>query len=78
MNEGKLAEQSRKLPTDNASVMRGFRQRRWHLYEMYVKLNAEMLFCGWLPRCKCKLMHWLGQMQSSVRPVDAVVQDCWP
>jgi putative transposase len=28
------------------SRMRGFRHRRWHLDEMYVKLNGEMSTCG--------------------------------
>ena len=27
-----------------ASRMRGFRQWRWHLYEMYVKLNREIVY----------------------------------
>ena len=26
------------------SKMRGFRQRRWHLDELYVKLNGEMVY----------------------------------
>jgi len=54
------------------SRMRGFRQWKWHLDEMYVRLNGERVFCGWLPHCKRRLVQWFGQMQSSVRPVDAV------
>ena len=32
------------LRRQRVSAMRGFRQRRWHLDEMYVKLNGEMVY----------------------------------
>ena len=35
--------------------MRGFRHWRWHLDEMYVKLNGEMVYLcgGWIMRARC-------------------------
>jgi putative transposase len=32
------------IPRQRVSRMRGFRHRRWHLDEMYVKLNGEMVY----------------------------------
>jgi putative transposase len=32
------------IPRQRVSRMRGFRQWKWHLDEMYVKLNGEMVY----------------------------------
>jgi putative transposase len=34
------------IPRQRVNWMRCFRHRRWHLDEMYVKLNGEMVYLG--------------------------------
>jgi putative transposase len=34
------------IPRQRVNCMRCFRHRRWHLDEMYVKLNGEMVYLG--------------------------------
>src|SRR5436190_12921440 len=42
-------------------------------------MNSRLLMCGWPPPGKrlCRAQH-RGRLQSCVRPVDAVQEDCWP